>query len=57
MPVQARLRRQTASAEAELILKWVEQARQVQAKGQVILDANNPANVVLENNDVIRMLA
>jgi len=42
-------------AEAELILRWVEEAKKVQAKGQVILDANNNIDIVLENEDVIRI--
>lgn len=39
--------------EAELILKFVERARQVQPKGQVILDAQARDDTLLEDGDII----
>ncbi len=41
-------------AEAEIILKWIEKAKQVQPKGQVLLDTNYDSNsVILKQGDRI----
>ena len=42
--------------EAELILKFVERARDVEPKGQVVLPENyDPASIALEDGDVVRV--
>jgi protein involved in polysaccharide export with SLBB domain len=51
---EAKLRNQ----EAELVLKWIERAKGVEPRGQVILAQNdNIGAIVLENGDVLRVPA
>ncbi len=49
---EAKLREQ----EAELILKWIERAREVEPHGQIVLNDSDTVNdIVLENEDLIRV--
>ena len=49
---EANLREQ----EAALILKWIERARDVEPRGQVVLNASETVNnIVLENGDLVRV--
>ncbi len=45
---------QLRAQEAELVLKWIERAKQVEPKGQVILSQSKQReNILLENGDVL----
>lgn len=49
---EARLRKE----EADLILQWVERAREVEPRGQVLIaQASNRGELLLENGDIIRI--
>ena len=51
---EARLRRE----EAELLLQWVERAKQIEPTGQVIISQNqNRDELLLENGDIVRVPA
>jgi len=41
--------------EAELFLKWIERAKEVQPRGQVVIAGGDPNGIILENGDVIRI--
>jgi protein involved in polysaccharide export with SLBB domain len=49
---EARLRRE----EADLLLQWVERARQIEPRGQVLIaEASNRNQLLLENGDIVRI--
>jgi protein involved in polysaccharide export with SLBB domain len=51
---EATLRKQ----EADLVLQWIERAKAIEPRGQVVLDASDRVNkIVLENGDLIRVPA
>ncbi len=41
--------------EADLFLKWIERAKEVQPKGQVVVTGGDPKGIILENGDIIRI--
>jgi hypothetical protein len=41
--------------EAELFLQWIERAKGIQPKGQVVLAGGDPTGIILENGDIIRI--
>jgi protein involved in polysaccharide export with SLBB domain len=41
--------------EAELFLKWIEKAREIEPRGQVVLAGGDPNGIILENGDIIRI--
>ncbi len=41
--------------EAELFLQWIERAKEIQPKGQVVIAGGDPAGIILENADIIRI--
>jgi protein involved in polysaccharide export with SLBB domain len=41
--------------EAELFLQWIERAKDIQPKGQVVLAGGDPKGIILENGDIIRI--
>jgi len=41
--------------EAELFLKWIERAKDIQPKGQVVIAGGDPKGIILENGDIIRI--
>lgn len=41
--------------EADLFLKWIERAKEIQPKGQVVVTGGDPQGIILENGDVIRI--
>lgn len=41
--------------EADLFLKWIERAKDIQPKGQVVVSGGDPTGIILENGDVIRI--
>jgi protein involved in polysaccharide export with SLBB domain len=41
--------------EAELFLKWVERAKDIQPRGQVVIAGGDPKGIILENGDIIRV--
>lgn len=41
--------------EAELFLKWIERAKDIQPRGQVVIAGGDPKGIILENGDIIRV--
>jgi protein involved in polysaccharide export with SLBB domain len=41
--------------EAELFLQWIERAKEIQPRGQVVLTGGDPKGIILENGDIIRI--
>lgn len=41
--------------EADLFLKWIERAKDIQPKGQVVITGGDPAGIILESGDIIRI--
>lgn len=41
--------------EADLFLKWIERAKEIQPKGQVVVTGSDPAGIILENGDILRI--
>jgi protein involved in polysaccharide export with SLBB domain len=41
--------------EADLFLKWIERAKDIQPKGQVVVSGGDPTGIILENGDIIRV--
>lgn len=41
--------------EADLFLKWIERAKEIQPKGQVVVTGSDPAGIILENGDIVRI--
>jgi protein involved in polysaccharide export with SLBB domain len=41
--------------EAELFLRWIERAKEVQPKGQVVITGGDPQGIILESGDIIRI--
>lgn len=41
--------------EAELFLKWIERAKEIQPKGQVVITGGDPKGIILENGDIIKI--
>lgn len=41
--------------EADLFLKWIERAKEIQPKGQVVITGGDPKGIILENGDIIKI--
>lgn len=48
---EAKLRK----GEAELFLQWIERAKTIEPRGQVVIAEGDPAGIILENGDIIRV--
>jgi protein involved in polysaccharide export with SLBB domain len=41
--------------EAELFLQWIERAKKIEPRGQVVIAGGDPQGIILENGDIIRI--
>jgi protein involved in polysaccharide export with SLBB domain len=41
--------------EAELFLQWIERAKEIEPRGQVVIAGGDPQGIILENGDIIRI--
>lgn len=41
--------------EADLFLKWIERAKEIQPRGQVVITGGDPQGIILESGDIIKI--